>query len=107
MTQESKDWLKDNIDIWERQQRGDYKHLNDRERTELMAVAKDIDGDDTPLSPHCLDCRIKLIRKVFNAYFIELDNELTKEIISDFNITKPKLIRKATFPKQSKEDKIK
>ena len=67
MTQQTKDFLTDNIDIWQRQQVGNDKHLNQRELDGLMAAALDIDGDDTDLSPWCHDCRLKLIKKVFGA----------------------------------------
>jgi hypothetical protein len=72
MIQQTIDFLAANIDIWERQKLGNYKHLNQRELDGLMAAAKDIDGDDTPLSPWCHDCRIKLIKKVFEAYELRL-----------------------------------
>ena len=75
MTEQTKDFLTDNIDIWQRQQVGNDKHLNQRELDGLMAAALDIDGDDTSLSPWCHDCRLKLIKKVFEAYQLELSYE--------------------------------
>lgn len=87
MKQESKDWLEANKDIWERQQVGNDKHLNDREAKQLQAIAKEIDKDRYFTIYGCRDCIRELIKFVYAA-------------------AEPKIIRKATFPK-IENDKIK
>lgn len=77
MTEEHKQWLADNIDIWQRQKETNDKFLNDREKAMLTEIAKAIDGDDTELSIHCVHCRQKLIRIVFSAYEMELEESKT------------------------------
>ena len=75
MKQNTKEWLSSNIDIWVRQKQGNDKHLNSREREMLKEISKEIDGEDTPLSIHCFSCRQKLIKKVFEVYEEEINNE--------------------------------
>ena len=73
MTQESFNWLQENIDIWERQKQGNDKHLNDREMAALKDISRDVDGEDTELATWCFHCRQKLIKVVFEAYEQELE----------------------------------
>lgn len=65
MKQTSKDWLKANIDIWERQKQGNHKHLNDTEARTLQKIAKEIHPERHFTIYSCSDCLQTLIKFVY------------------------------------------
>jgi hypothetical protein len=68
LSNNSIEWLKANIDIWERHQVGNHKYLNDSEKKRLQAIAKEIDKDRYFTLYGCDKCIQELIRFVFKQY---------------------------------------
>lgn len=102
MLPQTKVWLTANIDIWERQQRDDYKHLNIRELAGLKAAVLDIDGDDTPLSINCLACRVKAIKVVFEAF--EKEQAQPTEVAEYKGIVAPEEKRTVKLSRKNKSN---
>jgi len=65
---DSIEWLKSNIDIWERQQLNNHKYLNDNEKKRLQTIAKEIDRDRYFTLYGCQKCIQELIMFVFKQY---------------------------------------
>ncbi len=80
MTKETIQWCADNIDIWERQKQTNDKHLNAAEMDMLRKISKEVDGDDTDLTPNCLRCRQKLIKVIFEQYEKEISTVETNQL---------------------------
>jgi len=66
MKQATKDWLKANVEIWERQKLGNHKHLSEDETKHLQEAAKELFPEKTFPCIKCDDCRHEMIELVFS-----------------------------------------
>lgn len=82
----SRQWLHSNLNIWERQKIGNHKYLNDREKKQLQSIAKEIDPVRHFTIYGCDKCIHSLIQFVFEAYDQDQETIASEEI-------KPELIK--------------
>jgi hypothetical protein len=68
LTPQSIEWLTANKNIWERQKIGNHKYLDDSEKKQLQAIAKEIDPDRYFTLYGCDGCIHDLIKFVFTVY---------------------------------------
>jgi hypothetical protein len=64
----NKQWLQANYNIWERHRVGNFKHIDREEAKRFQSIAKEIDDDRYFSIYSCDKCIQELVRFVFTQY---------------------------------------